>query len=111
MLIGRAYSGREKIVIIAKNFRNAIHVAGVIKTSFWSNTEEIFIIESVAAKDFRFREMPSLGLPEVEKDRFIDNCATYFLGDPNKLLNAKEGEGEEAAEEVPKEEEEGEEGE
>lgn len=55
--------------------------------------------------------MPSLGLPEVEKDRFIDNCATYFLGDPNKLLNAKEGEGEEAAEEVPKEEEEGEEGE
>ena len=55
--------------------------------------------------------MPSLGLPEVEKDQFIDNCASYFLGDPNKLLNAKEGEGEEAAEEVPKEEEEGEEGE
>jgi hypothetical protein len=63
------------------------------------------------SKDFKFREMPSLGLPEVEKDQFIDNCASYFLGDPNKLLNAKEGEGEEATEEVPKEEEEGEEGE
>lgn len=58
------------------------------------------------AKDFRFREMPSLGLPEVEQDRFIDNCATYFFGDPAKLLNAKEGEAEEPVDEPPKEEEE-----
>ena len=57
-------------------------------------------------KDFRFREMPSLGLPEVEQDRFIDNCAQYFLGEPAKLLNAKEGDAEEPVDEPPKEEEE-----
>ena len=49
-------------------------------------------------KDFRFRELPSLGLPEVEQDRFIDNCEKYFLGEPNKLLNAKEGDAEEPIE-------------
>lgn len=58
-------------------------------------------------KDFRFRELPSLGLPEIEQDRFIDNCEKYFLGEPNKLLNAKEGDAEEPVEEPPKDEEEG----
>jgi hypothetical protein len=80
-------------------------------TGMYEFPQKTFYWTISTTKDFRFREMPSLGLPEVEKDRFIDNCATYFLGDPNKLLNAKEGEGEEVAEEAPKEEEEGEEGE
>jgi len=56
--------------------------------------------------------MPGLGLPTAEDDKFIDECKTYFLGEPNKLLNAKEGAEDEAAaeEEAPAEEEEGEEG-
>ena len=61
--------------------------------------------------DFKFKEMPGLGLPTPDQDKFIDECKTYFLGEPNKLLNAKEGGEEEAAEEeAPAEEEEGEEG-
>ena len=64
------------------------------------------------AADLKFKEMPGLGLPMPEQDAFIDSCASYFLGEPNKLLNQKEGaEEEEAAqEEPPVEEEEGEEG-
>ena len=56
--------------------------------------------------------MPGHGLPTAEDDKFIDECKTYFLGEPNKLLNAKEGAEDEAAaeEEAPAEEEEGEEG-
>lgn len=50
--------------------------------------------------DFKFKEMPALGLPIPEQDAFIDNCANYFLGEPSKLLNQKEGE-EEAQEEAP----------
>ena len=57
--------------------------------------------------------MPGLGLPTAEQDSFIDACTSYFLGEPNKLLNQKEGdaEGEEPAEEPPAEEEENEDGE
>jgi len=58
-------------------------------------------------KDYRFRELPNLGLPEVEQDGFIDTCSQFFLGDPNKLLNAKEGDAEEPVDEPPKDEEEG----
>jgi len=61
--------------------------------------------------DFKFKEMPSLGLPIPEQDAFIDNCATYFLGEPSKLLNQKEGEEnaeDEPAEPEPAEDEEGE---
>jgi len=62
-------------------------------------------------KGFTFREMPSLGLPEVEQDRSIDCDNSLFTGNPSKKLGAKVGEeGEEAVEEPPKEEEEGEEG-
>lgn len=58
--------------------------------------------------DLKFKEMPGLGLPMPEQDAFIDSCATYFLGEPNKLLNQKEGEGEDdpPAEAEPAEEEE-----
>lgn len=58
--------------------------------------------------DMKFKEMPGLGLPMPEQDAFIDSCATYFLGEPNKLLNQKEGAEEEepAQEEAPAEEEE-----
>lgn len=52
--------------------------------------------------DFKFKEMPSLGLPIPEQDAFIDNSTSYFLGEPNKLLNQKEGE--EEAEEPPADE-------
>lgn len=52
-------------------------------------------------KDFKFREIPSLGLPEVQQDLFIDNCASYFLGEPAKLLNTKEGDAEAEAEAEP----------
>jgi len=45
--------------------------------------------------DLKFREMPGLGLPMAEQDKFIDSCATYFLGEPNKPLNQKDGDAEE----------------
>ena len=53
--------------------------------------------------DLKFREMPGLGLPMAEQDKFIDSCATYFLGEPNKALNQKDGDDQEA--EPPVEEE------
>jgi len=46
--------------------------------------------------DLKFKEMPGLGLPTPEQDKFIDSCASYFLGEPMKLLNQKEGAEEEA---------------
>jgi hypothetical protein len=55
------------------------------------------------SQDFKFKEMPGLGLPMPDQDKFIDSCATYFLGEPNKLLNQKEG-AEEEEEAVPAEE-------
>lgn len=70
-----------------------------LKTFYWTLS---------TTPDFKFKEMPGLGLPTVEQDRFIDAAASYFLGEPNKLLNAKEGDAEEPAEEAPKDEEEGE---
>lgn len=62
--------------------------------------------------DFKFKEMPGLGLPTPEQDSFIDACATYFLGEPNKLQNQKEGDAEEEppVEEEPAAEEDEEEG-
>jgi hypothetical protein len=45
--------------------------------------------------EFKFKEMPGLGLPMPEQDAFIDCCKTYFLGKPNEALNKKEGEEEE----------------
>ena len=57
--------------------------------------------------DFKFKEMPGLGLPRPEQDAFIDSCASYFMGEPNKPLNQKEeGEEAEAEEAAPVEEEE-----
>ena len=58
--------------------------------------------------DFKFKEMPSLGLPTPDQDQFIDSCANYFLGEPNKLQNQNAGEEEEepAQEEAAAEEEE-----
>jgi radial spoke head protein 9 len=57
--------------------------------------------------DFKFKEMPGLGLPMPEQDAFIDSSATYFMGEPQKLLNQKSEEEEDApAEEAPAEEEE-----
>lgn len=61
--------------------------------------------------DFRFKEMPGLGLSTPDQDSFIDACASYFLGEPNKLLNQKEGtEEEEPPVEEPPVEDEDEEG-
>ena len=42
--------------------------------------------------------MPGLGLSTPDQDKFIDTLSTYFLGEPNKLLNAKEGDAEDADE-------------
>lgn len=41
--------------------------------------------------DFKFKEMPALGLPMPEQDAFIDACSSFFMGEPSKLLNQKEG--------------------
>lgn len=61
-----------------------------IKQFYWTTS---------STPDFRFKEMPGLGLSSPEQDKFIDTLSTYFLGEPNKLLNAKEGE--EEADEPP----------
>ena len=74
------------------------------KTFYWTLS---------STPDFKFKEMPGLGLPTNEQDCFIDACTSYFMGEPNKLLNQKEGEGEgdDPVEEPPVEDEEGEDGE
>lgn len=73
--------------------------------------QKVFYYTLSNVTGFTFREMPSLGLPEVEQDKAIDYNNSLFLGMPGKILSAKGGEdGEEAAEEPPKEEEEADEG-
>lgn len=58
---------------------------------------------------FAFKEMPTLGLPDVEQDGAIDTAADFFTGDPARLLSGKAPEeGEEAPAEEVAEEEEGE---
>lgn len=56
-----------------------------LKTFFWTLS---------TIPDFKFKEMPGLGLSTEDQDKFIDTCVSYFLGEPNKLLNKKEGEAE-----------------
>lgn len=52
---------------------------------------------------FAFKELPELGLPEPEQDMLIDNAASLFEGNPEKVLSNKP-EGEEGEEEpVPEE--------
>lgn len=89
-------------IAVAVTFKNMYEFPN--KTFYWTLS---------STPDFKFKEMPGLGLPTAEQDSFIDACTSYFLGEPNKLLNQKEGEGEgdEPAEEPPVEEEENEEGE
>ena len=55
---------------------------------------------------FAFKEMPTLGLPDIEQDTAIDTAADFFTGEPTRLLSGKAPEeGEEAPpEEVPEEE-------
>lgn len=53
--------------------------------------------------DFAFKELPELGLPEPEQDILIDNTASLFEGNPDKVLSGK-AEGEDGEEEPPAEE-------
>jgi hypothetical protein len=67
-------------IAVAVTFRSMYEFP--LKTFYWTLS---------TTPDYKFKEMPGLGLPTAEQDRFIDCAASYFLGEPNKLLNAKEG--------------------
>ena len=54
--------------------------------------------------NYQFREMPALGLPDLEQNLLIDTSDSLFLGQPAKILG-NNVEGEEGEEEPPKEEE------
>jgi len=54
---------------------------------------------------FAFKEMPTLGLPDVEQDAAVDTAADFFIGDPARLLSGKAAEDEEPVPEVVDDEE------